>query len=97
MWEAAERLKITREEWEVLEGLVGKGKTRRKWRFGCGWCCWRRKGMPIIGSRRSWEPRGRRCCDDASGLKKQESRVCCRTLHGSGGRDGWAGTKNRRP
>ena len=33
MWEAAEGLKITREEWEVLEGLVGKGKTPQKVAF----------------------------------------------------------------
>jgi hypothetical protein len=30
MWEAAERLKITREEWEVLKGLAGNGKTPQK-------------------------------------------------------------------
>jgi hypothetical protein len=46
MWDAAERLKIGREEWEILEGLVGKGKTPQKWHFGCGSCCLRRKGKP---------------------------------------------------
>jgi transposase len=33
MWEAAERLKIAREEWKVLDGLVSNGKTPQKVAF----------------------------------------------------------------